>query len=73
MRPSTQVLEAAAKLQSTETKAFVEWMEEERDETLEHMSVAKPEIISILQGKAQALKQILDLVKTSRDVLEKTR
>lgn len=71
MRPDNHVFEAAAKLQSTELAAFYEWLKSDRLEVLELLSVAKPEMVGVLQGEAQRLGKIIDLIETSRGVLDK--
>lgn len=72
MKPNNQTYEAAMKLMAPEMRPFLEWLEAERVETLELMSTARPEIVQVLQGQVQALKRILDTIKSSRDVLEKS-
>ena len=71
MKPTTQVYEAAAKLQSVEMKPFLDWLEAERAETLELGSMAKLDVVQIVQGQAQGLKRVLDVIRMSRDILEK--
>ena len=66
-----RVYEAAVKLQSPELKAFYDWLQSERSSVLEMLSTAKPELIGVLQGEAQRLKKILDLIETARAVIDK--
>lgn len=73
MKHSIQVFEAAAKLQSTELSAFVGWMNEERDTLMELMSTSKIETVPLLQGKVQMLKEILNLIESARDVLDRKK
>lgn len=73
MKPSDQVYEAATKMLSPEMSTFLVWLEVERMETLELLSTAKPEIAQVVQGQAQALKRILDVIKTSREMLDKKK
>lgn len=70
MKPSAQVYEAAMKLQAPEMRAFLEWLEAERAELLELGSIAKPDIVQVVQGQAQGLKKVLDVIRMSRDILE---
>lgn len=60
-------------MQSTELSAFVGWMNEERDTLMELMSTSKLETVPLLQGKVQMLKEILSIIESSRDVLDKKR
>jgi len=60
-------------MQSPEMRPFLDWIEAERGETLELLSLAKPDIMQIMQGQAQGIKRILEVVRTSRDVLEKRK
>ncbi len=71
MKPSTQVYEAAMKMLSPEMRPFLEWIEAERTEALELGSMAKPDVVQVIQGQAQALKRVLEVVRVSREVLEK--
>lgn len=71
MKPSNQVYEAAHKMLSPELKPFLEWIEAERAETLELLSVAKPEIAQVMQGQTQSMKRILEVIRVSREMLEK--
>jgi hypothetical protein len=73
MKPTNQVYEAAMKLLSPEMKPFLEWLEAERMEALELGSMAKLDVVQVVQGQAQGYKRVLDVVKMSRDMLEKTR
>lgn len=73
MNPTKQAYEAAAKLQSPEMKPFLDWLMEERARDLEFLSVAKPEITQVLQGRTQAFGQIIGIIQESRDILEKRK
>jgi hypothetical protein len=63
--------EAAAKLQSAELKPFYDWLKTERVDVLERLSVARPELVGVLQGEAQRLEKILDFIDSARAVVER--
>ena len=73
MKPTNQVYEAALKMQSPEMRPFLEWLEAERAETLELLSTARPEMSQVMQGQAQGLKRVLEVIRVSRDILEQQK
>lgn len=73
MKPDTKTYEAAMKLLTPEMKPILDWLEAERSEVMELMSTAKAENMQVMQGQAQGLKRILEVIRMSRDILEKSK
>lgn len=73
MRPDEKVFEAAAKLQSAEMSPLLDWLKWEHRDVVDRMAFANLATVQVEQGRAQQLNRILDLIKSSQDVLDKKR
>ena len=71
MKPDRQVYQAATHLRSQELVAFVAWLEAGREEIKEYLTTAQDGNTANLQGRAQMIKEILDLIETAPAMLEK--
>lgn len=72
MKPTRHTFESALKLQSPDMAPFYDWLHAERVEILELLTTAPEESLQRMQGHAQCLAKILNLIDGSRDMLEKT-
>jgi len=71
MKPSRHVYEAALRLRGSDLAPFVNWIKSEREEVIELLTTAPVSSLPILQGRAQCLGSILDLIDTAPAVLDK--
>lgn len=69
MKADRKVVEAAARMNTLELAPFVVYLRETRAEYLELLTTAPESHLLILQGKAQAVTQILDVIDTALDKL----
>lgn len=71
MKPDNQVYEAAVKLRNDEMKPFVEWLRAEREAAKEFLTTAPEAIVSAVQGKAQFIAVVLELIEDAPAILDK--
>lgn len=71
MKLDRQLYEAANKLRAPEFVPLVQYLRDERAGVLEMLSAGQAGNLQVLQGHAQRLKQILDLIDDAHKVLEK--
>lgn len=66
-----QVLESALRMRGAEMIPLMSYLREGRREILEQLSMAPAGNTQILQGRAQELKKILDLIDEASALIEK--
>ena len=71
INPSIAVLKAVLVLKSPELAPFTGWLRQELGVTLELLTTAPESNLQVLQGKAQVLASILNLIETAPAVLNK--
>lgn len=71
MVDSKKLFESVNRLRSAEFQPFIGWLVRERDDVLERMSVAPIDHVGRLQGDAQRLKQIMDLIECAPASLDR--
>jgi hypothetical protein len=73
MKLTRQILEAARHMRTAEMTPLVDYLREERQEILEQLSTVPTANAQVLQGRAQSLKSILDLVDGATKLIDKTQ
>jgi len=71
MRIDKRVLQAASRMRSPEMAPLVDWLRKERSDVLEMLTTFKPDGLQVLQGRAQQLADLLDLIERADKELVK--
>lgn len=71
MTPDKQLLEAVLRLRAQEFAPFLGYLKAELEDSRDKLTTAPLDRLTNLQGKAQCLKGILDLVEVAPAMLDK--